>query len=191
LNAAYALGRKKDQRIVEAALGAAYCGNKGERKVMLPETQMIPADFSEDKSATGLTLEKLRMARQLLDDADVDDDEEQYCVVSSKQISDLLKTTEVASDDYNTVKALVEGKVNTFMGFTFKRISSQLLPIENNIRNIFCFAKSGILMATSGDIKTDISVRLDKRMAKQVYASISCGATRMDERKVVSIMVKE
>jgi hypothetical protein len=188
------LGRKKDQRIIEAALGAAYCGSRGETKIALPASQIIAVDYTEDNStpsASGLTLEKLRIARQMLDDADVDDDEEQYCVVSSKQISDLLKTVEVTSEDYNTVKALVEGKVNTFMGFTFKRISSQLLPFENNTRNIFCFAKSGILMATNGDIKTDISVRLDKRMAKQVYASISCGATRMDEKKVVSILVKE
>jgi hypothetical protein len=181
-------------RIIEAALGAAYCGNRGEKRVDLPKEQMIGVDYADDMSnpvESGLTLEKLRMARQILDDADVDDGEDQYCVVSSKQISDLLKTTEVTSEDYNTVKALVEGKVNTFMGFTFKRVSSQLLPLQNNTRNIFCFAKSGILMATAGDIKTDISVRLDKRMAKQVYASISCGATRMDEKKVVSILVKE
>lgn len=157
----------------------------------MPESQIIPVDYYETNSAQILTLDKLRKARELLDDADVDDDEEQYCVVSSKQISNLLQTTEITSDDYNTVKALVDGKVNTFMGFTFKRVSSQLLPKEDNVRNIFCFAKSGILMATNGDIKTDISIRTDKRMAKQVYASMSCGATRMDEKKVVSIFCKE
>ncbi len=192
LNAAYALGRKKDQRIIEAALGNAYCGVKGENKINLPDSQIIQGNYTEkEEIETGLTVEKLRMARQLLDDADVDDGEEQYCVVSAKQISDLLKTVEVTSEDYNTVKSLVEGKVNTFMGFTFKRISSSLLPKKEDFRNIVCFAKSGILMATNGDIKTDISVRLDKRMAIQVYASISCGATRMDEKKVVSILCKE
>lgn len=192
LNAAYALGRKKDQRIIEAALGNAYCGAKGENKVALPISQVIGVDYTEkEKSDTGLTVEKLRMARQILDDADVDDGEEQYCVVTAKQVSDLLKTVEVTSEDYNTVKALVEGKVNTFMGFTFKRISSNLLPKKETARNIFCFAKSGLLVATNGDIKTDISTRLDKRMATQVYASISCGATRMDEKKVVSILCKE
>ena len=125
------------------------------------------------------------------DDADVDDDEDQYCIVTAKQVSDLLRTTEVTSEDYNTVKALVDGKINTFMGFTFKRISSSMLPKTDNIREIFCYAKSGLLLATAGDIKTDISVRADKRMATQVYASLSCGASRMDEKKVVSISCAE
>lgn len=190
LNAAYALGRKKDQRIIQAALGAAYTGNKGEKALYLPNTQIIKVE--EKGKNTGLTIEKLRLARQMLDSADVDDDEEQFCVVTAKQIAELLRTTEVTSEDYNTVKALVDGKVNTFMGFTFKKISSALLPLDNaNIRSVVCFARSGLLLATSGDIQTDISLRTDKRMATQVYASISCGASRMDEHKVVNILCQE
>ncbi|MFL1781247.1 hypothetical protein ABSA28_00967 [Candidatus Hepatincolaceae symbiont of Richtersius coronifer] len=198
LNAAYALGRKKDTRILEAALGIAWTGVKGDVAVPLPASQTIKADYTEGvqaKSATagsGLTLAKLRMARQILDDADVDDDEEQYCIVTAKQVNDLLKTTEITSDDYNSVRSLVDGKINTFMGFNFKRVSSALLPKnENGERRIVCYAKSGLLLALAGDIKTDISIRADKRMATQVYASLSCGATRMDERKVVEILCKE
>lgn len=190
LNAAYALGRKQDQRIIAAALGDASTGAKGETKVALPASQKIAV--TEGSADTGLTIEKLRMARLLLDDADVDDSEEQYCVLSAKQVSDLLTTTEVTSEDYNTVKALVDGKVNTFMGFNIIRVSSALLPTDSsNNRTVICFAKSGILMGSLGKIKTDITTRADKRMATQVYASMSCGATRMEEKKVVSIMCKE
>lgn len=191
-NAAYALGRKQDKRIVEAALGTAWTGPKGETGLALPASQIISVDLEAKGTNTGLTLDKLRLARQLLDDAEVDDEEEQFCVVTAKQVAELLKTTEVTSEDYNTVKALVDGKVNTFMGFTFKRISSALLPKDgSNIRNVFCYAKSGLILATSGEIQTDISLRSDKRMATQVYASISCGASRMDEKKVVSILCQE
>lgn len=185
LNAAYALGRKKDQHIIKAALGNAFAGERGQELIPLPETQII-----EDNS-TGLTIEKLRLARQLLDDADVDDEEDQFCFVSAKQINDLLQTVEVTSDDYNTVRALVDGKINTFMGFKFKRVSSALLPVEGSIRSIICVARSGVLYAQSSDIKTDITQRADKRMATQVYASLSCGATRMDEKKVVHIKCNE
>jgi hypothetical protein len=197
LNAAYALGRKKDERIINAALGDSYTGNRGEIAVPLPESQIISVDYSDDGvsiegESSGLTIDKLRKARFLLDDSDMDDDEEQYLVVTPKQIYDLLKTTEVTSEDYNTVKSLVDGKINTFMGFKFKKVSSALLPKdENNVRKIFCFAKSGILLAMAEDIKTNVSVRKDKRMAVQVYASLSCGATRMDEKKVVAIMCSE
>ncbi|UQY80332.1 putative major capsid protein [Candidatus Hepatincola sp. Av] len=190
LNAAYALGRRQDQHIVEAALGEANSGAQGETKVALPDSQKIAV--TEESKDTGLTIEKLRKARLILDDADVDDSEEQYCILSAKQVSDLLTTTEVTSEDYNTVKALVDGKVNTFMGFNIVRISSSLLPIDaNNNRTVICFAKSGIVMGSLGKIKTDITTRADKRMATQVYASLSCGATRMIESKVVSIMCKE
>ena len=192
LNASYALGRAKDKAIILSALGDAYTGSKGETTVAFPDTQKIVVDFEETAGVeTGLTIAKLRQARQMLDDADVDDAEDQYCIVTAKQVSDLLKTTEVTSEDYNTVKALVDGKINTFMGFTFKRVSSALLPKTENIREIFCYTKSGLLLATAGDITTDISVRADKRMATQVYASLSCGASRMDEKKVVSISCAE
>ena len=52
-------------------------------------------------------------------------------------------------------------------------------------------AESGIILATAEDIKTSITERADKRMATQVYASLSCGATRMEEKKVVSVLCKE
>lgn len=38
----------------------------------------------------------------------------------------LLRETEVSSYDFNNVKALVEGKIDTFMGFKF--IRTQRLP---------------------------------------------------------------
>ena len=193
LNAGYALGRKKDRRIIEALLGDAYCGPKGETKVSFLAENIIDVDYKESGATenTGLTVEKLRKARQLLDDANIDDDEEQYCIVTSSQIGNLLASEKVTSADYNTVKALVDGKINTFMGFTFKRVDSKLLPKTEDIREVICFAKSGLLLATNGDIKTQIAVRPDKRMAVQVYASMHCGATRMDERKVVKIECNE
>ncbi|KAL0263869.1 UNVERIFIED_CONTAM: hypothetical protein PYX00_011170 [Menopon gallinae] len=185
-NAAYALGRVKDRRIIEAALGEAYTGNTGSNKVLLPSSQIIGVGYGEKEGKpSGLTVEKLRLARQILDDADVDDNEEQYCVVTAKQISDLLRSVEVTSEDYNTVKALVDVKSS--------KIGKNNPPAEEagNIRSVFCFAKSGLLLAMPEDIKTDVSYRKDKRMAVQVYASLSCGATRMSEKKVVKIEALE
>lgn len=193
LNAAYALGRKKDQRIIEAALGNAYTGRNGQTAVTLPTTQLVDADYREDglTGNTGLTLDKLRMARELLDSADVDDTEEQYIVLTARQMSNLLRSTEVTSSDYNTVRALVNGTVDSFMGFNFVRVASNLLPKEGDIRSILAWTKSGMLMATSGGIITDIAPRKDKRNAMQVYAALDVGATRMDENKVIEIRCDE
>lgn len=193
LNAAYALGRKKDQRIIEAALGTAYTGRNGQDEIAFPLGQTINADYREDGGTgnTGLTLDKLRVAREMLDDADVDDMEEQFIVLTAKQMSNLLRSTEVTSSDYNTVRALVNGHVDSFLGFKFVRLSSALMPKKEDVRSCLVWAKSGIVMATSGEIVTDISTRKDKRNAVQVYASLDVGASRMDEKKVIEILCDE
>ncbi len=193
MNAAYALGRKKDQRILSAALGKAQSGKKGEKIINFDPNQRIAANYQETSASanTGLTIDKLRMAREMLDDADVDDMEEQFVILSAKQMSNLLRTTEITSSDYNTVRALVNGNVDSFLGFKFIRVSSTLLPKKDNIRSVLVWAKSGILMATSGDITSTISIRNDKRGATQVYASLDVGATRLDERKVIEVLCDE
>ena len=182
-NAAYALGRKKDERIINAALGVSLSGDNGDVDVPLPTSQII------EDSAEGLTIDKLRTAREMFGMADVDDNDDLYCIVTSKQISDLLKTTEVTSDDYNSVKSLVDGKVSKFMGFKFKTVSSKLLPFnkDTSIRQTVVFSKSGIVYAQRSDVVTSIEQRADKRMATQVYARLDCGATRMEESKVIQI----
>ncbi len=193
LNAAYALGRRKDMHIIEAALGDAYEGEKGEVIKTFNSNKVIASNYNDDnsKTDTGLTIDKLRLARLKLDDANVDDDEEQFCVLTAKQMSDLLKSTQITSIEYNSVRALVSGTINTFMGFTFKRVSSNLLPKNTDYRTILCYSKSAIILATDGDIKTEISLRNDKRFATQVYASLNAGATRMSEDKVIKILCKE
>lgn len=77
------------------------------------------------------------------------------------------------------------------LGFKFIRVSSLLLPKKNNVRSVLVWAKSGILMATSGGVTTTVSTRNDKRGATQVYASLDVGATRMDEKKVVELLCDE
>jgi hypothetical protein len=193
LNAAYALGRKKDERIIQALIGDAHCGPRGEEIVSFKNENIIPNDYVEKEDMhNGLSLHKLRKARELLDNAEVDETEEQYCLVTPRQISDLLKNIEVTSVDYNNVRALVSGQVDTFMGFKFIKVSPSLLPTNKDGDRInICFSKSAVVFASKGDIKTQISTRPDKRMAVQVYASMSCGATRMDEGRVVQIICKE
>jgi hypothetical protein len=87
--------------------------------------------------------------------------------VSPKQITDLLGTTEVTSSDFNTVKALANGEVNSFLGFNF--IVSNRLALSSTTRD----------------------ERSDKSYATQVYYCMSIGATRMEEAKVVEVQATE
>ena len=117
------------------------------------------------------------------------DGEEQFAIVSASQIQSLLRTTEVTSNDYNTVKALVAGEINTFMGFEF--IRTQLLPVASNIRRCMFYPRSGITFAAAEMVDVDIGPRRDKRNSQQVYVSHDIGAVRMEEVKVIEVSCDE
>jgi hypothetical protein len=188
--AAYA--RTADQVIIEALGGTAYTGETGVTPTTLPNTQKVAVNYVETGSTanSGLTIGKLRAAKYILDSNEVDEEEERIIVVSAKQLQDLLQTTQVTSVDYNSVKALVDGNVNTFMGFKFRR--SQLLPLASatDVRSTYVYVKSGIVLAERG-LKTHMDVRTDLSHSLQIRSVASLGAARIEEKKVVEIACDE
>jgi hypothetical protein len=182
--AAYAMGRAMDDAIIAAATGTAYTGVAGGTSTVLPSAQKIT-----EAGTAGLTIAKLRSAKKILDLADVDPSIARYIIVGPKQIDDLLGTTEVTSSDFNTVKALAMGDINSFLGFNF--IVSNRLAIASSKRSLIAFAQDGILLGVGKDVTARIDERSDKGYATQVYYSAAFGATRMEESKVVQIEAHE
>jgi hypothetical protein len=183
-NAAWALGRSMDDLIIASFSGTAYTGKAGATATVFTPGNIIAV------GAAGLTVAKLIAAKELLDGADVDPQEERYIAVTAKQVSDLLNTTEVKSADYNTVKALVQGQVDTFMGFKFI-LCNRLALDGSSDRLCPVWAKSGMLLAIAKEVSSRIDERPDKSYATQVYASMGIGATRMQEEKCVLITCDE
>ena len=184
INAVNAFGRAIDDALIAAATGTAYTGVSGGTATSLPSAQKVA------EGNTGLTIAKLLSAKKIFWDNDVDDDIPKFICVSSKQITDLLNTTEVKSADYNTVKALAKGEVDSFMGFTF--IRSQRLTVDSSdIRTCFAWAMDGLLLGLGADVHTRISERADKNYLTQVWCGMTIGATRMEEAKVVQISCDE
>lgn len=184
LAAAYAMGRAMDDAIISAATGSADTGVAGGTSVALPAGQIIA------EAGTGrMTIAKLRQAKEILDLADVDPSLPRHIIVGPKQISDLLGTTEVTSSDYNVVKALASGDVNSFLGFNF--VVSNRLAAASSIRDCIAFVSDGIALAVGKDVTARIDERADKGYATQVYYSAAFGATRMEEDKVVKIQAYE
>ncbi len=184
LAAAYAIGRAMDDEIIAAASGTAFTGETGSVSTALPASQKIT-----ESGTDGLTLAKLRQAKEKFDSASVDPSITRFMVVGPKQISDLLNNTTVTSSDFNTVKSLVNGEINQFLGFTF--ITSNRLSIASNKRLCLAYAGDGIKLALGQDLMTRIDERADKGYSQQVYVCASMGATRMEEDKVVTIQAHE
>ena len=179
--AAMAMGRAIDDVIITAALGTAYTGETG-------STSTANANQIVHASA-GLNIAKLRTAKQTLDLSDVDPSIPRYIIVSPKQISDLLNITEVTSSDFNTVKALANGEINTYLGFNF--IVSNRLSLSGTTRSCIAFAQDGLALGIGKDVNARIDERADKSYATQVYYCMSIGATRMEEDKVVEVQCTE
>lgn len=182
-NGAYALGRSIDDLIIEAALGTSKTGENG-----TTNTAFDTANQQIVVGASGLTIAKLREAKKILMSNEVDPQfDPLYMAVTAEQLDNLLGTTEVTSADFNTVKALVQGTIDSFMGFKF--IHCERLGVDGSgDQRVIAWARSGLHLGIWNDITTRISERDDKSYANQVYVKGTFGATRVEEKKVVEII---
>ena len=186
--AAAAMGRSMDDVIITALGGTAYTGETGGTSVALPSTQK----FATSNQSDGLTIAKLLDAKKKMDLADVDPSLPRFVVCGATQISDLLNTTEVKNSDFNTVKALAMGQIDSYLGFKF--IMSNRLSFDasnTDDRLVFAFTKDAIKLAVGKDVTARIDERADKSYSTQVYYCMSIGASRMEEEKVVQIPCHE
>ena len=198
--AAYALERSVDDEIISCLWGTAYTGHAGATAVAWPNgnsesSPTAPAGavvavnswaYGNGSGNVGLTVSKLIEASVALDAAEGDEDEVRFLVLGAKQKGNLLATTEATSDDYNEVKALVEGKITRFMGFNVIH-SERLSQDTNGYTRVPAYRKSAIGLGIAKDIWSRMDERPDKRFSWYVYAAMSLGATRLEEAKLVEI----
>lgn len=187
---AAAIGRAMDDEIIEQALGTNQTGQDGTTATAFPAAQAIL------NGGTGMTIDKLREAREKFHDADVDLESEMVtAAVTPKQLTQLLETTEVTSSDFNVIKALVQGELNTYMGFRFV-VTNRLPGASNyngsrtpaaNIEEALFFTSRGLGLGLWNDISARIDERADKSYSTQVYAKATFGATRLQEDKVIRV----
>lgn len=181
--AAAAIGRSQDDVIIAAMGGTAKTGKEGATSTTFASGQKIV------HGSAGLTIAKLVSAKKLLDANDVDPSIKRYIVVSPEQIEDLLNNTTVTSSDFNTVKALSQGDISSYVGFQF--ITSNRLKDDGTSRLCYAWAQDGMKMAIGKDVMARIDERSDKSYSTQVYYCATFGATRMEENKIVEIACNE
>ena len=175
--------RKTDLIIIQAASAAALAGKAGGTSTALPSTSKIAV------GGAGLTKAKLIEASKKLNANEVEK-EDRHIVISAEQLEDLLNTTEVTSSDFNTVKALVEGTLDTWLGFKFVH-SEQLETDASDSRLVLAYQKKGIQLAIQNEAEGRIDPRPDKNYAWQVYLKIVLGAVRLEEERVIQIACSE
>lgn len=179
-NAASAAGRQMDDLIIEAFFATAATGETGSGTASLASANTV------FWSSAGMTITKLLAAKEIMDGFENDPDEPRYIALAASQVTDLLATTEIKSSDYNTVKALAAGQLNTFCGFEF--IRTERLPLDSGgQRRCVAWRKSAMLLGVGADVQVRISERADKNYSTQVHLTMDMGSTRMEEAGVVEI----
>jgi hypothetical protein len=193
VNAAMAMGRQWDDIIIAAASADAVTkvpttdpagGDYTLGTAALPAGNIVANSVGGD---TTMNLGKLLAAKEILLASDVDEDyESMYCLVTAKQLHELLNVTKITSADYNSVKALVNGEIDTFLGLKFIRTERLATRSTDKVGLVYC--ASAIGLAIGRDMMARVSERDDLSYASQVYTEFMAGATRLEEEKVVEIL---
>lgn len=183
-----AANRKKDDIIIAAFNATAYTGQEGTDSQAFDSANQVAVTYGSGATNSGMTKAKVLKAKRLLDAGEVDV-EDRYAVVSAFQLADLLNTTEVASADFNTTKALVEGTLSYWMGFNWKH--SERLGTSSSNRLCYFWQKRAMQLALVKDATGRVDERPDKNYAWQVYLRLVLGATRLEEARIVEVACAE
>lgn len=182
-----AANRYSDDQVIAAYFATATTGEEAGGSAAFDTT-----NFQVAAVAGGLNIDQLREAREILETYENEEDDgdfKWFIACQALQRRHLLEKTEVTSIDYNTVKALYDGQINTFLGLAFKK--SQRLAASGSNRLIPVWVKSSMKLAYSQDIRTFMDVLPERRHSVQVRTEVDVGATRMDEKGVVQILAAE
>jgi hypothetical protein len=173
-----AIGRRQDQIILSAL------ANSG---------TSLTVSNDVGGSDTNMNVAKLRQAKALMDKANVPPTD-RHVIIHANGLQSLLSETAVTSSDFNTVKALVAGELNTFLGFNFHVLGDRSeggLAIDASLdRTCFAFHKDALGYAEGIAPKTEINY-IPEKTSWLVAAMLSAGATTIDAEGIVSITCRE
>jgi hypothetical protein len=175
---AAAMGRRQDQMIIDA---------------LTASSTSLTVSNDIGGSDTNLNVAKLREAKRLLDKNNVDPGD-RHIVIHANSLASLLSETAVTSSDFNSVKALVQGDINTFLGFTFHvmgdRSEGGLAIDGSNDRTVWAFHKTAVGYGEGLGMRTEINY-IPEKTSWLVNEVFSAGAIAIDAGGIVQITCRE
>ena len=185
---AAAANRQIDDTIIAAIDATAYTGVDGSGTSAFDTTNYQWEADATASSGTGATLNiaGLAKARSVLEAAENEEDDgdnKWFGVLNAESRQQLLNNTTVTSSDFNTVRALVNGSLETYLGFKFLK-SERLSTHASGATLLPFFVKRTIQLGIGQDPRAFMDVIPSKRHSTQVRYELDCGAVRMDEKGI-------
>ena len=175
---ANAIGRRQDQLIIDALTASSTA---------------LTVSNDVGGTDTNLNVAKLREAKKLLDKGNVPP-QERHMVIHANSLASLLSETSVTSSDFNTVKALVSGEVDTFLGFKFHVLGDRTeggLAVDGSLdRTIWAFHKQALGYAEGLGPKTEINY-VPEKTSYLVNSLLSAAAVAIDAEGIVQLTCRE
>ena len=174
---ASAMGRRMDQLILDAADAGANA-----------------TQISEDIGGTntGLNTAKIRRTKRLMDAAGVPATD-RFFVHSAVGLEQLLGETAATSSDFNSVKALVNGEIDTWVGFKFICIEDRDeggLSLATNIRKNIAFHKQALGLAVGIDMRTEMNY-VPEKTSWLINGLFSAGSVGIDDDGIYEVLTYE
>ena len=174
-----AIGRRADQIVLDALANSS-----------------TGLTVSNDIGGTdsNLNVAKLREAQRLMNAGNVPM-EDRFLVIHASNLSNLLSETAVTSSDFNTVKALVQGELDTFLGFKFITLGDRT---EGGLagggsgadRTVYAYHKNAVGMAEGMGVRSEINY-IPEKTSWLVSSMFSAGAVAIDATGIVAISCRE
>lgn len=183
--------RRIDRVIRDAATGAAFGDHTGSTSNTLAAANKVAVNYVEKGTAanSNLTVGKIRRALAILEGFDVDTEDIHFAAHPNQKHA-LLQDDEVTSTDYAAVKALVNGEVNTLLGFEFHWTT--LLTVASSVRTCFAWDRNALVcgFAKTPTVEMD-PARSDKSFNPYLYTAMTLGSVRLEEERVVEVSCDE
>ncbi len=173
-----AIGRRDDQIILDAWDAAST-------------TLTVAKTVGANNAADGT---KVRRAKRLLDDQGVPTSD-RFFIHSTQFLEQLLGNTTATSIDYNAVRLLVDGEIDTWLGFKWIMIKDRSsneggLPIAGNDRVNYAVHKTACGLGINLDKKVEINYIAEKT-SWLVNGLYSAGAVAIDALGIVEVTIDE
>ena len=140
---------------------------------------------------TDMNIEKLRATAKALNEKNVPS-EGRHLLMHATQLDALLGETEVTSQDFASVKALVQGEINSFMGFNILTMGDRDeggVP-KPSTRTCFAWHTDSMGYAESMAQKTEVNY-VPEKTSFLVSSMFSAGSVAIDGEGIVKISCTE
>ncbi|MFO1465856.1 MAG: phage capsid protein [Steroidobacteraceae bacterium] len=197
-NGVRAANRKFDDRIGAAFFAAAQTGVQGATSTPFDTTNQV-VGVNTGGTASGLNVAKLEAARTILLGNEVNlEDEPLYVLITALDHQQLMNEIQVINLDFNEkITYNKNGIIESWRGFNFIHSERPFLTTKatddqsGSSRQLPVWVKSAMHLGVWNEIETAIDVRADVRGRPwQAYTKLSCGATRIEEKKIVKIWAR-